>query len=91
MGILQFAGCGDTGTGAARVEAGGGRVGEGNNVVPLPVVPLPPLLDYSDDDGTVVGEEIDENALNSDEDRKMEEEDNQEDPNKMEVDGRVVT
>ncbi len=55
--------------------------------MPPLVVPLPPLLDYSDDDGTVVGEELDENALNSEEDGKMEEEDSQEDFSTMDVDG----
>jgi hypothetical protein len=37
---------------------------EANKLVQPLVVPLPPLLDYSDDDGTVVGEDLDENALN---------------------------
>ena len=48
----------------------------------------PPLLDYSDDDGTVVGEDLDENALNSEEEGKMEEEDSQEDSSTMDVDGQ---
>ena len=61
---------------------------EANKLVQPLVVPLPPLLDYSDDDGTVVGEDLDENALNSEEEGKMEEEDSQEDSSTMDVDGQ---
>jgi len=61
---------------------------EANRLVQPLVVPLPPLLDYSDDDGTVVGEDLDENALNSEEEGKMEEEDSKEDSSTMDVDGQ---
>jgi hypothetical protein len=95
---LQFAGCGETGAGEVK-EDGGQQGGEGvgkaggfaNRFADTP------LLDYSDDEGTVTGEEVDENVLNSDDggsDRmdENETEDRTEDRNEdgigMDVDGQ---
>ncbi len=94
LALLQFAGCGETGAGEVK-EDGGQQGGEGvgkaggfaNRFADTP------LLDYSDDEGTVTSEEVDENVLNSDDggSERMDEnemEDRNEDGNVMDVDGQ---
>jgi hypothetical protein len=96
MVFLQFLGCGESGPGAARADAGN-EGGEGNkaNFVLKPHE-FPPLLDYSEEEGTAGEEEVDENVLNSDEEgtEKMDEDnktdENQEDGGGMDVDGPGV-
>jgi hypothetical protein len=93
MALLQFLGCGESGPGAARADTGN-EGGDGSKA-PFVLKPLdfPPLLDYSDKEGTAGEEEVDENVLNSEEEgtEKMEDDtqtdESPEDGGGMDVDG----